>query len=555
MSTHPLRRTRAPRLAARTAVASALVAGLVSTGAVTAAGQPAPAAPAPAPAAPSTSEPAATAAAASAPVPRVTGPLPVTTTSHPFGAADRTQEPQDLSRSGYVEEEFLASGTSNVYSWPTDGPAVVRTADAPYTTRVLVRRPASAQRFSGNVVVEMLNPSNLFDLNIGWAVAHRQIVENGDAWVGITAKPVAVDALKNFDAERYAALSFANPLPLDDPANCSTVDSDADPTTPPAALPTDTSRSTENGLVWDVYTQVGNWLRGDGGGNPLTYGGERTRVEHAYGFGYSQTGGYLVNYMKAVHPLVVQEQGRPTYDAYLVGVAGGAFAGAYPMNQCEAAPPAGDPRRQLYGIGVPVIQMMSQSDYLRGIGSRRPDSDQEGDEFRHYEMAGAGHATPDELAFSASAVDIVAAGREVPPASCDQGPRSRFPSSIFFDAALRNLDRWVRDDVAPPRADPIVVRYGQPVLDRFGNVQGGLRSPYLDVPRSTWYGTATGASFCFIAGYEVPLDDAVLNRLYPTRGEYVRRVRENVRGLQRAGFLTASDAQRLVREARQVGRG
>jgi Alpha/beta hydrolase domain len=537
-----------PRLAARTLLASAVVAALVGAGAAPAVARPNPAPAAkPAPAA----DPA---PGTAVPVPRVTGPLAVTADSHPFGAADRTQVPEDLSASGYVEEEFLASGTSNVYSWPADGPAVVRTADAPYTTRVLVRRPASAERFSGNVVVEMLNPSNLFDLNIGWAVAHRRIVENGDAWVGVTAKPVAVQALQNFDAERYAALSFANPLALDDPANCSTVDADANPATPAVALPADTSRATENGLVWDVYTQVGNWLRGDGGGNPLTYGGARTRVEHAYGFGYSQTGGYLVNYMKAIHPLVVQAQGKPVYDAYLLGVAGGAFAGAYPMNQCEAAPPAGDPRRQLYGIGVPVIQLMSQSDYLLGIGSRRPDSDQEGDEFRHYEMAGAGHATPDELAFSASAVDIVAAGREVPPASCDQGPRSRFPSSIFFDAALRNLDRWVRDGIAPPRADPIVVRNGQPVLDRFGNVRGGLRSPYLDVPRSTWYGTSTGASFCFIAGYEVPFSRTVLDRLYLSRGEYVRKVRADVRELQREGFLTASDAERLVREARQVER-
>lgn len=532
-----------PRSAARALVASALVAGLVSAGTTPAvAGSVPVVSPAPA------------ATGAAVPVPQITGPLAVTADSHPFGAADRTQVPEDLSTSGYVEEEFLAGGTANVYSWPTDGPAVVRTADAPYTTRVLVRRPAAAEDFSGNVVVEMLNPSNLFDLNIGWAVAHRQIVENGDAWVGVTAKPVTVQALQNFDAGRYADLSFANPLALDDPANCSTVDADANPATPDVALPEDTSRATENGLVWDAYTQVGNWLRGDGDGNPLTYGGERTRVEHAYGFGYSQTGGYLVNYMKAIHPLVVQQQGAPVYDAYLLGVAGGAFAGAYPMNQCEAAPPAGDPRRQLYGIGVPVIQLMSQSDYLLGIGSRRPDSDQEGDQFRHYEMAGAGHATPDELAFSATAVDIVEAGREVPPASCDQGPRSRFPSSIFFDAALRNLDHWVRDGVAPPRADPIVVRGGQPVLDRFGNVQGGLRSPYLDVPRSTWYGTSTGASFCFIAGHEVPFSQKVLDRLYLSRGEYVRQVRDDVRDLQRAGFLTASDAERLVREARQVQR-
>jgi hypothetical protein len=484
------------------------------------------------------------------PVPAITGPLAVSEASYPFGAADHTQVPEDLSASGYVEQEFLASGTSNVYSWPADAPAVVRTPDAPYTTRVLVRRPAEGRGFSGNVVVEMLNPSNLFDLDIGWAVAHRQIVENGDAWVGITAKPVAVDALKTFDPARYGQLSFANPLSPTDPGNCSTVDADADPATPATPLPADTTQATENGLIWDVYTQVGNWLRSDVPTNPLTYSGAHTRVEHAYGFGYSQTGGYLINYMKAIHPLVVQAQGAPTYDAYLVGVAGGGFAGAYPMNQCEAAPPVDDPRRVITGVGVPVIQMMSQSDYLRGIGSRRPDSDVAPDQFRHYEMAGAGHATPDELQYSAAAADIVRAGRTVPPSSCDQGPRSRFPSSIFFDAALRNLDLWVRDGTAPPRSNPIVMRFGQPVLDRFGNVQGGLRSPYLDVPRSTWYGTATGASFCYIAGYEVPFDQATLAGLYPRRNDYVRQVRQEVRDLVEARFLTPSDGQLLIEEAR-----
>ena len=470
------------------------------------------------------------------PVPTVTGPLEVSAQSYPFGAADHQDLPQDLAREHYVEEEFLVSGTANVYTWPAPGPAVVRTPDAPYTTRVLVRRPASQARFSGNVVVEMLNPSNLFDLNIGWAVAHRQMIDNGDAWVGITAKPIAVAALKNFDAARYGDLSFANPLPLDDPLNCATVAADS-------------ARSTENGLIWDIYTQVGAWLKSDAASNPLAFGGSSSEVEHAYGFGYSQTGGYLVNYINAVHPRVVASGGEPPYDAYLVAVAGGAFAGAYPMSQCEPPPPVGDPRRQFTNVGVPVMRIMSQSDYLRGIGARRPDSDLAPDQYRHYEMAGAGHATPDELYYSAAAADIVRAGRAVPPMECNEGPRSRFPSSIFFDAALRNLDLWVREGIAPPRAEPILVQDGAPVLDVFGNVQGGLRSPYLDVPTSTWFGSATGASFCFIAGYERPFDEQALRELYGNQGVYIRAVRASVRELQAKRFLTPDDARRVLREA------
>jgi hypothetical protein len=196
--------------------------------------------------------------------------------------------------------------------------------------------------------------------------------------------------------------------------------------------------------------------------------------------------------------------------------------------------------------------MMSQSDYLIGVESRRPDSDAPGDLYRHYEMAGAGHATPDELYFSAASQDIVQAGRTVPPTSCNEGPRSRFPSAIFFDAALRNLDLWVREGIAPPRAEPILVRDGAPVLDRFGNVQGGLRSPYLDVPTSTWFGTATGASFCFIAGYERPFDTATLTELYGNEGEYIRAVRASIRELVDQRWLTEDDARWLFREATRV---
>ena len=136
---------------------------------------------------------------AATPLPVVYGPLPSTADSYPFGAADHTRVPTDLKKIGYVEEEFFASGKANIFEWPEQGAAVVLTANAPYTTRILVRRPAGKSRFSGNVIVEMLNPSNMFDLNIGWAISHDQIARNGDAWVGITAKPVSVVALKNFN--------------------------------------------------------------------------------------------------------------------------------------------------------------------------------------------------------------------------------------------------------------------------------------------------------------------------------------------------------------------
>lgn len=474
-------------------------------------------------------------AQAASKVPGVRGPLPVSPTSYPFGAADHTRVPEDLAAAGYVEEEFLVAGTANVYDWPAPGPAVMRTAGVPYVTRVLVRRPIRRERFSGTVVVEMLNPSNLFDLNLGWAISGRQMARNGDAWVGITAKPVSIATLKAFDSARYSALSMANPLPLSDPANCTTVASDS-------------ARTTENGVVWDIYTQVGAWLRSRSASNPLTYRVDATAphpVQRLYGWGYSQTGSFLYTYINAVHPLVVKEDGRSMFDAYLVAVA----SAPTPIHQCAAPIPPGDERRFIRNAGVPVVRVMSQSDYLSGIAARRADSDSAPDLYRNYEIAGSAHATPDELTFAAAPADIEKGGRDVPPMACTEGPRSRFPNWPAFNAVLRNLDVWVRTGTPPPHAEPILVAEGKPVLDRFGNVIGGIRSPFVEAPTSTWFGNSTGPSFCRIAGHEVPFSRAQLKTLYPTPQDYVRAVTASVSRLVVEGFIVQDDGAALIADA------
>lgn len=483
---------------------------------------------------------------AQTPVPRAAGPLPVTANSYPFGAADHTRaparavpdvDPNDLTSLGYVEEEFLVTGTANVYDWPGPGPAVVRASGAPFTTRVIIRRPASRSKFSGNAIVEMLNPSNMFDLNLGWHIDGRQMAKNGDAWIGITAKPVSVVSLKNFDPARYAALSWANPVPVSDPKNCETVAADS-------------SRTTENGLVWDINTQVGAWLKSRDRSNPLLYGaaaGAAHPVQHLYAWGYSQTGGFLYTYVNAIHPLTVKADGKPMFDAYIVAMSSGPTA----INQCAPPIPPGDPRRVMKDVGVPVVRVMSGSDYLSGISARRPDSDVAPDLYRNYEIAGSAHATPDELDFAASPADITKAGRAVPPMSCNEGPRSRFPNWVAFDAILENIDAWVRKGIPAPRAEAIRVEGGQPVLDRFGNVTGGIRSPFVDVPRSTWFGNSTGESFCRIAGHEVAFDPARIRALYPTPQRYVDAVRDDVKQLVGERFITAADADELIEMARR----
>jgi hypothetical protein len=467
---------------------------------------------------------------ASSPLTQVVGPIAQSEASHAFGGAAWTLTPENLDAQGYVEEEFFVSGKANVYDWPAGG-AVIRTADAPYTTRVLVRRPKDRAKFSGRVMVEMLNPSNLFDLNIGWAIHHDELVRQGDAWVGITAKPIAVATLKAFDAERYALISWKNPLAVDDPRNCT--------------VQGDTTKETENGLVWDMHTQVAQWVRSGDATNPFRYGGAGSKAKRLYGWGYSQTGSFLFTYINAIQPLVVAKDGRSPFDGYLVAVSSGPAA----INQCGERIPAGDARRPIRNAGTPVVHVMSQSDYLGWVPNRREDSDAKGDQYRHYDLAGAGHATPDELWFAARAEDIVKGGRTPPTLYCNEGARSRFPSSVPFNAIYRNLKAWVEDGVAPPPSQNIEVKDAKPVTDEHGNVKGGVRTPFLDVPTSQWNGNSTGLSFCRIAGHEIPFTPDKLAKLYPSQAAYEQAFRKSVDDLVKARFIVREDGEALKKKA------
>src|SRR5207244_9372914 len=145
------------------------------------------------------------ASAASVPVPKVT-PIPVTDESYPLGASSKTLAPADLAKAGYVEEEYLISGNANVYDWTADGSLNVKTPNAPYTTRILVRRPLNPAQFSGTVIVEPLMPARRFDWPMMWGFSHEYIMEHGDAWVGVTP-PANADGLKKFNPPRFAGVS------------------------------------------------------------------------------------------------------------------------------------------------------------------------------------------------------------------------------------------------------------------------------------------------------------------------------------------------------------
>src|SRR5579871_1485047 len=131
------------------------------------------------------------------PVPKATA-LPVTADSYPLNSASHDLQPLDLAKHGYVEEEFILSGSANVYDWANDGSLTVKTPNAPYANRILVRHPKDQSKFSGTVLIELMNSARRFDWPMMWGYTHDYLLEHGDAWVGITT-PGAVVGLKKFN--------------------------------------------------------------------------------------------------------------------------------------------------------------------------------------------------------------------------------------------------------------------------------------------------------------------------------------------------------------------
>ena len=463
------------------------------------------------------------------PMPKVTGPLPVTATSRPFLDSSHVFAPMDLAKIGYVEQEFLVSGNANVYDWMADGSLAVKSSGAPYTTRILVRRPANASRFSGAVLVELMYPPRRWDWAMMWGYMHDGLIARGDAWVGITV-PGSIGGLQKFDPMRYSTLSFANPSSV----ACAGAN---------AALPI------EDGLKWDAITQIGALLKSRAASAPFA----GLPASSLY---MTVQGGDLTTYMNAFHRVARLENGKPVYDGYL---ARAPFA-ATRISQCAPAPAAGDPRHIVKNVDVPVIAVVPQGDLPNTIALRREDSDQPGDRYRLYEVAGSGHI--DKFAYTGfpTMADQTAAGNaqgspEWPFAMpCTPAiPLMDVPIlTTVYHAAFANLDEWARKGKVAPRAPRInATGEGRQIMiamDENGHGTGGLRTPYIDVPIASYTTNSPGPGTCAEMGHVMAFDAAKLKTLYGSFDAYLAKLNASIAKLSSERWLTSEDAKRLRKE-------
>jgi Alpha/beta hydrolase domain len=482
---------------------------------------------------------------ATVPLPQIEGPIPVTDSSHIWNGAAWQWVPIDLSKYGYVEEEYYVSGRSNVYeAIPYSDYKVKSLRSGPYTTRITVRRPENMKRFSGRVAVEIINMASYYDWTANWGALWETIVKKGDVYVGITSAPNVFPGMVRFDPERYGRLSMANPLPPDQ-QSCGTLPDD--PNYDPFF-----SKLYENGLAYDIFSQVGALIKSNGESNPLG-----RRAKRSYLVGESASGWYITGYFKWIHQLANVARGEPVYDGYLIeDFTTGPITDTI-LNQCAALLADDDPQRFVPGRGVPLTVVNSEVFYPEvffdpGVffHGRKPDSNTAQDKFALWMLTGASHGWTFQYDYSdAAQADLEKADLfdpNFPHFVC--GPRQPEVNLYMAEKAMYlHLDRWVLTGKAPPHAPDPVVENGEYVRDADGNTLGGLRFPELQAPVATYTGVIVPSLDCTDAVN--PFTQARIDELYSTHADYVRKYVAATLRLFRGGYILKEDAEKLIKAA------
>lgn len=439
--------------------------------------------------------------------------IPRTERSIPWSAADRQLVPIFLNRYHYLEEEYFLSGQANVYTL-SGNCAQLKHTDTPYTTRALIRRPNPSRKFSGNVVVELLNSSNSWDVSPMWSLTWPAILADGDVYVGLTFHPTCVAALKRYDQDRYAPLRLPSPEP-------GQVD-------PNVLMSHHCTPDTEFGLVWDILTQLGVAMKTD------------KAVERVYAMGCSQSAMFLSTYFNIFHENTRPSPITPPFDGYL------AFTGStmVPLTQQDAPPQVDDPIQVTRNCPVPIIRIMSQWDFCGFAGNlahRREDSDEAGDRFRLYEIAGQAHNPAVGALYRPGFEEIQKIGQSTDFPHTDTAV---LPTDAIVRQSLRNLNAWSRGWSVPPRAPGWIAvdKKGKPVFDGDGNVMGGLRLPQLEVPIAR---CSSGTHKNPQDSCMIPFSQKRLEELYPTHRDYVKKMFHAVDQLLFQNFISVQDADLL----------
>ena len=291
------------------------------------------------------------------------------------------------------------------------------------------------------------------------------------------------------------------------------------------------------GQANEIIAQVGALLKSKQKDNPLA----GLPIRKMILTGSSASAGVMVNYLPT-HMVQRLSDMKPIYDGFMPTSNGG----------------------NLRLIDVPMLQVPTMRETMNGA-TTRPDGDTPGNQFRVYEFAGMAHIdSRDAAAYY--------------PDPCKL-PISRFPLAAYMSVALNHLWQWLDKGTVPPHADRIYMDYNTDgdgslmALDELGNVKGGIRNPYVDVPTRKYgvpnsgaeppiknphpfiaaRGEAAQNQLCNLANYELAFTQAQLKKLYKDKKDYQTKVQQRYDELMKQGWalqvyrsVVLADAAKVV---------
>src|SRR5215813_539709 len=292
-----------------------------------------------------------------------------------------------------------------------------------------------------------------------------------------------------------------------------------------------------NGQTNEILAQVGALMKSSRPDNPLA----GLRVRKMILAGSSASAAVVVNFLPTSVAQRLADM-KPIYDGFM------------PTSNGSA----------LRKVDVPMLQVPTMREVFQGLGPTRVDGDAPGDQFRIYEFAGMAHIdSRDAAAYY--------------PDPCKL-PISRFPLAAYMSVALYHLWQWIDKGTVPPRADRIYMDYNTDgdgslmALDEFGNVKGGIRNPYVDVPTKkigvpnsgaeppiknphpfiAARGEAAQNQLCNLANYELPLTQEQLKKLYKDKKDYQLKVQQRYDQLMKQGWALPVYRSVVVGDAAKV---
>ena len=422
---------------------------------------------------------------------------------------------------GYEQREYFLSGSARSFASANgqaeDGKWYVHAVDtAAYKTRILVYRPIDPAAFNGTVIVEWINVSGGPDTAAEWLMSHTEMIRKGYVWVGVSAQSAGIEGggvnfsgqqldLKTVNPQRYGSLSHPG-----------------------------------DKYAFDIFSQAAQAVLHPQGVNPLA----GLDVQHALAVGVSQSADFMVTYLDAI------AKQAHLFDGYLVH---SRFRGTVGLSPAALTSEGTDflARPTVFirdDVGVPVMEVETETDVLTfgNYTERQPDTDN----FRLWEIAGTAHAdiynAQSGLADKGDDPAIAAVVEQDFPLFGCTVPVNSGPQHFVANSAIAALNSWVSDGVAPPYADRLQLNAEDTafVFDSAGNVLGGIRTPYVDVPvaKLSGQGQLAGSDLlCTLFGSTALFDSTELMGLYPDHATFVSETDAAVNSAINAGFLLQTD--------------